>query len=227
MSLFRSRRVFDLVLAGCGLFIILTMIAMFFYPGGTMVDDSTVGYSFSHNFFSELGFLNAHGHPNPISAPLFIFALCLAGAGLGVFFLAFPRFFQSDRVARWLAASGSIVGILSAICFIGIAITPGDVNLDLHKDFVLWAFRLFPAAVLLYTVAMFRVEYPRRYAWVFIIFFILLVAYILLLEFGPDIKTYHGMVIQAVGQKIIVYASITSIMIQAFGARRWLKISNR
>lgn len=214
---------FDLVLTGCSLFIILTLLAMFFYPGGTMVDDSTIGYSFFHNFFSELGFLNAHGNPNPISAPLFIFALSMAGAGLGIFFLAFPRFFQAEQVSRWLAALGSLLGLLSAFCFIGIALTPADIYLDLHKEFVLWAFRLFPAAVLLYTVAMFRVDYPRRYAWVFVVFFGLLVAYILLLELGPEIETYTGMLIQAVGQKIIVYASITSIMAQAYGARKQSK----
>jgi len=219
----RSNRIFDLVLIGCGLFVLLTIIAMFFYPGGTMVDASTVGYSFFHNFFSELGFLNAHGHLNPVSVTLFIPALTLAGLGLGAFFLAFPRFFQGEQAARLLSNIGSLLGLLSAVCFIAIAFIPGDVNLDLHIEFVMWAFRLFPAAVLLYTVAMFRVGYPRRYAWVFVGFFILLVAYLLLLEFGPKIETYSGMVIQAVGQKIIVYASIFSIMAQADGARKQAK----
>ncbi len=222
----RSKRIFDFVLVGCGLFVLLTIIAMLFYPGGTMVEASTVGYSFSHNFFSELGFLNAHGHPNLVSAALFIPALTLAGLGLGAFFLAVPRFFQGDRAARLLSTSGSLLGVLSAVCFIVIAFIPGDLNLDLHIEFVLWAFRLFPAAVLLYTVAMFRVNYPRRYAWVFVVFFSLLVAYLLLLEFGPEIETYAGMVIQAVGQKIIVYASITSIMAQASGARKQVKTAS-
>jgi hypothetical protein len=113
-----------------------------------------------------------------------------------------------------------VLGVLSALCFIGVAFTPADLWLAPHKEFVMWAFRLFPAAVLCYTIAMFRVSYPRLYAYELIAFFVLLVAYMLLLEFGPDIKTYSGMVIQAVGQKIIVYASIISVMIQARGARQ-------
>jgi hypothetical protein len=64
-----------------------------------------------------------------------------------------------------------------------------------------------------------RSNYDRRAVLVFGIFFGLLVAYLLLLEFGPSLTTYAGMLIQATGQKIIVYASITSIMLQALIAR--------
>ena len=220
----RNPRIFDFVFWGCGLFVALTLIAMFFYPGGTMTNDYTTGYSFFENFFSELGFYRSHtGGPNTVSFGLFVSALTLAGTGLAVFFLGFPRFFQSTLAGRALSALGSLLGILSALCFIGVAFTPADINRPLHVDFVLWAFRLFPGAVLCYTIAMFRENYAKQYALFFVGFFGLLVAYILLLEFGPEIETYQGMVIQAAGQKVIVYASIISIMIQSAGARQVLK----
>jgi hypothetical protein len=66
---------------------------------------------------------------------------------------------------------------------------------------------------------MFQIGYPLVFRWIFVVFFGLLVGYMLLLEFGPDMKTYHGMVIQATGQKIIVYASITTVLLQAWGIR--------
>lgn len=219
----RENRVFDGVMLGSGIFFILTLIAMYLYPGGTMVDASTQGYSFFQNFFSELGFLNAHGHPNLPSAILFFTSLTLAALGMGAFFLAFPRFFQSDRLSRNLAALGSLTGILSAICFIAIACVPGDVNLPLHKQFVVWAFRLFLAAVFCYTILLFRGSYPRPFAWIFVIFFFLLAGYVLLIQYGPLVETHAGMVIQAAGQKIIVYAAILTLMLQSYGARSQLK----
>ena len=99
---------------------------------------------------------------------------------------------------------------------------PADVNLDTHTVFVVWAFRLFPAAVLCYVIVMFREKgFTFEYAWELVVFLVFLIGYIFLLEFGPDIKSNAGMIIQAVGQKVIVYASILSVMIQSWGVRRY------
>ena len=58
------------------------------------------------------------------------------------------------------------------------------------------------------------------YAWALVIFLVFLIGYIFLLELGPDFKSFTGTVIQATGQKVIVYASILSVMIQSWGLRR-------
>jgi hypothetical protein len=218
---FWRKGVFRFTIIGSGLFIVLTVIAMFLYPGGSLIDPTTKGYSFFSNFFSELGFLvTKSGAVNTPSAVLFIASLTMVGLGLVLFFLAFPQFFQGTRAGRNLSLLGSTFGVLSGICFVGVAWAPGDVNLDLHVFFVMWAFRLFPLAVFFYAIAIFRKpDYPNAYGWVFIIFGLLLVAYIFLLEFGPSaMDSITGQVIQAVGQKVIVYASIGSIMVQASGA---------
>jgi hypothetical protein len=220
---FWRKDIFTLVGIGCSLFVLLTIIAMFAYPGGTFTDFNTRGYSFFQNFFSELGMVRTHnGGPKSVSLILFITSMFLSGSGMMAFFAAFPQFFRSTRTNRTLSLVGSALGIISGICFIGVAAFPADVNMPLHKDFVLWAFRLFPAAVLCYAIVLFREKnYPRGYAWELVIFLGLLIGYILLLEFGPDIKSYTGMVIQAAGQKVIVYASIFSVMIQCWGASRY------
>jgi hypothetical protein len=102
-----------------------------------------------------------------------------------------------------------------------VAFTPADVALEAHILFVTWAFRLFPLAVLCFTLVMFNSEtLPRGYGIVFLGFFALLAAYYLLLTQGPGFETPNGLVIQALGQKIIVYASIVSIMIVSLGAWR-------
>ena len=218
---FSRKNIFMLIMIGCGLFVVLTIIAMFTYPGGTYSDFDTRGYSFFQNFFSELGLVRTHsGEPKTVSLVLFIISMILSGSGMIAFFAVFPLFFQSTTINRTLSLLGSGLGILSGICFIGVAAAPADVNLPLHGDFVIWAFRLFPAAVLCYGIVLFREKtYPRGYAWELVVFLLLLIGYLLLLEYGPKIGTFGGMVVQAVGQKIIVYASIASVMIQCWGAR--------
>ena len=104
----------------------------------------------------------------------------------------------------------------------GIACAPYDLVFDIHYQLVFWAFRTFLFAVSMYAYVIFRQNnYPRRYGWVFIAFAVFLAAYLVLLEFGPEATTSTGLIIQATGQKIIVYVSIISVMAQAWLAYRY------
>jgi hypothetical protein len=210
--------------SGCVQFVILTVVAMWFYPGGTISDPTTRSYSFFTNFFSELGLTRTHnGGPNTISFILFFVALTLAGAGLALFFVAFRSFFAQSGVTRVLSAIGSLFGVVSGICFIGVAWAPANPLPVLHGQFVLWAFEAFPMAVILYAITiLLHKSYPKRFAVVFIAFAALLVLYLVLLMCGPGVATAEGLMIQAAGQKTIVYASIVSILIQSLGARKQL-----
>ena len=217
------KRAFTLATWGAGLFILLTAIAMPFYPGGTLSDSTTQGYRFGENFFSELGFLTANnGEPNPVAAVLFFVALNLAGASLILFFMTFWRFFQQPAWLRGLSGLGTLVGTLAGLCFMGVAFTPADVLRPPHVFFVTWAFRLFPLAVALYAVAIFaHPTYPRRGGWLFVAFTACLVGYVLLMELGPSAgESTTGQLVQVVGQKTIVYCSIACVMLQAWWARR-------
>ncbi len=218
------RKLYLVIAYGCAAFVLLTIIAMFTYTGGTFEDPSARGYSFTHNFLSNLGTLTAEsGRPNWISASLFFISLAAAGACLVIFFVIFRRFFTHSRTQRVLSLVGSILGVLAGISFMGIAFSPADVARAPHIQFVMWAFRLFPLAVLCYLPVMFLDRsYPRLYAWVFAIFCLVLIGYFLLLTNGPNITSPQGLVIQVVGQKIVSYASIVSIFIQSIGAYRFL-----
>ena len=219
-SSFWQKDVYRYVVLGCGLFVLLTVIAMFTYPGGTYTDDSTVGYNFFHNFFSDLGRVTApNGQPNTVSMLLFFTALTISGIGLVFFFITFRQFFNRDKIGNWISLLGTIIGVASGLCFVGIACVPYDLNLDLHYQLVFWAFRTFLFAVGIYAYVIFRQNiYPRRYGWIFVAFAVFLAAYIVLLEFGPAASTPSGLVIQATGQKIIVYISIISAMAQSWAA---------
>jgi len=56
---------------------------------------------------------------------------------------------------------------------------------------------------------------------VFVLFAVSLAAYLLLLTYGPNIKTPAGLVIQATGQKVIAYVSILSVVSQSWLALRF------
>jgi hypothetical protein len=218
---FRRKQIFGLIAVGCVLFVLLTAVAMLFYPGGTASDPTTRGYSFFMNFFSDLGRTQArNGQPNPVAAPLFFSALTLAGAALIAFFIAFPWWFTRtplDRVMVWL---GSLAGIVAGGCFVGVAFTPANVDNALHTQFVYDAFEAFTVATLLYFVVIARDRrYPKRFAAIFGVFAVFLLLYLGLLFFGPNLNSPEGVLIQVTGQKIIVYASIVSVLIQSLGAR--------
>jgi len=215
--------VYRYIIIACGLFVLLTVAAMFVYPGGNYAEELTLGYDFFRNFFSDLGRLAVSGgRSNLASASLFCIALTLAGSGQAFFFVAFRDFFMTDRTGQVLSALGSAIGIISGLCFVGIAWAPYDLFFDLHYQLVFWAFRTFLVAVAIYAFVIFRQRtYPRSYGWVFITFTIFLAAYLLLLTYGPSAKTDAGLVIQATGQKIIAYVSILSVMAQAWLAYRF------
>lgn len=217
-SPFWQKHVYRFVFIGCGLFVLLTVAAMVAYPGGTFTGETTEGYDFFRNFFSDLGRVTApNGRPNIVSLILFFIALTLAGIGLVLFFIAFRSFFTNDGIGILLSLLGTVIGIASGLCFVGIACAPYDLFFDIHYQLVFWAFRTFLVSVAIYAYVIFRQNnYPRRYSWIFVAFTIFLAAYLTLLTYGPEASTPSGLVIQATGQKVIVYASILSVMAQSW-----------
>ena len=216
-SPFWQKNVYRFVFFACGLFVMLTIIAMIAYPGGLYSGTNTEGYDFFRNFFSDLGRVNApNGEPNTISLIAFFIALTTVGIGLILFFIAFRNFFVSDQTGKRASLLGTAFGMTSGLCFIIVACAPYDINFGVHYEAVFWAFRTFLLAVAIYAYVIFRQDvYPRKYGWIFITFAVSLAAYILLLEFGPEATTPSGLVIQATGQKIITYISILSVMAQS------------
>lgn len=221
---FDRGRLLTWVVAACAQFVVLTLAAMLVYPGGTVSDPATVGYSFFHNFFSDLGrTVSPLGQSNTLSFVLFVVALVLAGLGLVLFSLVIPSLFRRLPAARAFSLVGSLAGVVSGFSFVGVGLAPADLFLSAHALFVQVAFlSLFLAALAYSGAILVDRDYPRRYLAVFVAFALLLSGYLWLLFFGPALDSPHGLVIHATGQKIIVYAAIASVCIQAHGARRVL-----
>lgn len=204
-------------------FFLLTILAMLVYPGGTYADPTTQRYLFSLNFFSDLGRVKTFtGEPNLLSMPLFVAALVTAGLGQLLYFRIKLSFFRKS--AYLPAFIGSIAGSMTGLGYLGIALTPWDIMGPLHLHFVHFTFLSFMVAVICYTWAIFRnPRYPNFYAWIFLSFGFVLGLYLCLLFFGPATDTTAGLMIQAVGQKVIVYCQIICMAFQLWGAMTLLK----
>lgn len=210
-------------------FVILTTVAMVLYKGGNVFDKTAVSYVFTQNFFSDLGMSISYlGEPKLLVMVLFIIALSGVGLGLIGYSVASPIFFKQTAVLQtsvchWLARIGSFFGVLSGLSYIGVALTPSNLYLDQHQLFVLMAFGGFAITAVFYTLAiLFTPTYPNQYAYAYSFFAVALLFYVWFILFGPSFDTDDGAELQVIGQKIIVYLSIFSMMIQTYGAQQQL-----
>jgi hypothetical protein len=68
---FWTKTAFQIVITSINVFIALTTLTMFIYPGGTSADRTTTGCQFFTNFFSDLGRTVArNGAPNSVASLL-------------------------------------------------------------------------------------------------------------------------------------------------------------
>jgi len=99
--------------------------------------------------------------------------------------------------------------------------------MDSHLFFVRWAFRSFLIVSILFVFAINKSnEWENKYAFVYIIFSLILLSYILIMDFGPDgRKSLNGLIVQVISQKIIVAAFIVSVFFKSKGALKVYKLS--
>jgi hypothetical protein len=198
------------------LFIALFCTSIYFYNGGTLHNPNTVGYSFSRNFFSDLGILS---EDNIISVILFAAGLLLVGLNFILYFYNFMKLFNDNSLNSKIGKAGSVFGIIGAVFFIIIGFTPHNYVHDSHIVAVNWAFRSFCIASLLLFYSMYNDKrFESKYALGYLIFSILIFSYIIVLEFGPSPNEGDfSLMFNVIAQKIIVLVFILSVFYQSFG----------
>ena len=205
----------------CIYFVISFILAMIIYAGGTINDPESMGYSFTRNFFSDLGKFTTE---NKISAMMFNLSLIVCGWSFAAYFFYFTKLFNQNTIIHILAKVGSFAGIIGALCFIGVGLTPHNLFLDYHIVFVNWAFRSFLLAGISLSVVLYKGNrFENRFAMGYFIFAILTFLYVLVLEFAPDPKiSDFALIFNVIAQKIIIFAFIFSILYQSFGNSKLL-----
>jgi len=203
------------------IFMLFNFIAMVSYPGGTINDSSTTGYSFTQNFFSDLGNSVSHSDEiNTISFILFNFSLSLCGLTFILLFYSIRSAFKTS-ILTYLA---TLFGILGGISCIGVAFTPADLLLGPHIFFANGIFRGLCIASVLYSILIFKNDdIHNKYAYGFIIFGLMVLVYILISELGPSPRLNPGaLTIQVVSQKMIVLWLFLSIYFYSIGLGKHL-----
>ena len=146
---------------GVLLYLALTAISILLYAGGTINDPDTVGYSFTRNFFSDLGKFTPR---NFLSMIFFAGSLCVTGITFNFYFYNFMKYYNNDSLGI-MAKIGSFLGMVGALCFAGVGLTPHNVLGDLHIIFVNWAFRSFLVSSILFTIVLYKdVRFQNHYA---------------------------------------------------------------
>jgi len=201
-------------------FVVLTLAAMWLYPGGATFDLASTHYQFFGNFFSDLGATRTpSGRGNLPSVALFALATTVIGLAMINFSGAWRAIHARRRRARPAGVASQVFLVLAGVGFIGIAATPWDHLLAPHMLFVKGAF----AALLGHVLAQVRVQvanhWPRRYLAFNALYLIILAIYVGMLFVGPSVATPEGLAIQVAAQKVIVYASMGNFGLQALGVR--------
>jgi hypothetical protein len=115
------------------------------YPGGTVRDESTRGYSFTHNFLSDLGASVAFNYqPNVTGAVLFGASVLVGALVLASSIVVTVRLLSAAPRARSFARLAAVAGVLASAGFLGAAITPMDRAWRLHTLSGMVAFRSLP-----------------------------------------------------------------------------------
>ena len=194
--------------------------AMVVYPGGTYRDHSTSGYEFFHNFFSDLGATVAFdGEPNTLGAPLFVVSLVVLVIGMGSLLAGLGRGYARSPRSLPLVRLAFLAGAFVCACFIGVALTPENRMRSVHVLFTKLAFRAFPAVPLCLALAARRntMLRPRvTFAWMAML--VLLVVYVIILDWGPRASTPTGLVVQVTAQKIVAVGAVLLLVYQSYQA---------
>lgn len=193
-----------------------TVASGFLYPGGTPLDPSAHGYSFTRNFLSDLGSAVAfNGGRNTAGALLFAGAVLISVVVLAGLVVACVRILSAAPEGRFFARLAAVAAGLACVGFVGVALTPLDRAFRLHMVAGMVAFRSFPAATALLAVATVRDRRFRARASVgWAALTVVLVGFILMTHLGPPPSTDRGLITQALTQKGMAIAVLVVLWLE-------------
>ncbi|MBT3216854.1 MAG: hypothetical protein HOD97_04980 [Candidatus Marinimicrobia bacterium] len=141
-------------------FLLLIVLSISLYPGGTIKQHRTEGYTFSENYLSDLGKTITPSEENNMkSMVLFICALASISLSMIGFFYGSFRYFKGIFPTGDITLGiGTVLFILSFIFLLGVGFTPANITLNFHIFFAVWFFRLVFFAALFHTIAFFRMD---------------------------------------------------------------------
>ncbi len=216
-------RICDFVLLAVALFLLLTTLAMILYPGSHHLDPNMGRYSFSGNFFSDLGATRTYnGQNNYLCMVLFIVAISVVGLALILFGLNYWVIYMQRENGLFLGRISVAAAVFSGLGFIGIGATPWNINIYEHMHFVNIAFIF----MLIFSILFYAMQLLNGWDWKYVyanaFYIVLLALYVALLRMGVSIDNRMGLAFHVICQKVIVYSSLANLAMQAYGEKKAL-----
>jgi hypothetical protein len=206
------------------LFLVLSTIAMYLFPGSYALSEELVFYSpfykFDKNFFSDLGMLKtAAGWSNIPSAILFCVSMTILGIAFILHSISFPSYFTENSKQHKYANLALICGIIAASGFIGVGFTPWDILPHLHDISVLIGFGISMIYCLFFGLAvLIEKQYPNFYGILSFSYIVVTIAYAFVTIFAPPYDTFPGRTTHVIAQKVVVYYMMALIIIQGISS---------
>ncbi len=200
------------------LFIVLLSLAIFFYPGGSRFDPSTVGFDFLNTFVSDLGRnIAINGEDNSLSQAFFITAITLMGISQIYYFLNLPFEIRNKKSSFVLAIIGCCVGFTSAILNIAIAYNPWDVNTSLHNKLIYTSAPLLCVTALIFIIAIFiDKEFSKLQGYCFVALFTFFALFAIATSIGTKFPNQIKWNIRILGHLIFIYIEAIIFILLSF-----------
>ena len=207
---------------------LLGLCAMVRYPGGDSLHPSTMRYSLTRNFLSDLGMTVAYnGQSNRVGAVLFATSLLVLVASILIILADLVGRIASTASARISARAAGFVGLLTAAAFVVVAFTPENRLLTLHVQATMLAFRMLPvAATLLAAAAWSDGEFRRRSAVALSGLAIGLALYSAFLAWGPSTVSLAGLEANVIAQKAVAVTLVAVLLLLDAGATEVLPLTS-
>ena len=202
---------------GIFLFVILNFISMLTYPGGTIIEPDTKGYSFFYNFLSNLGESTAkNGEDNIVSAYLFNSSMLTLALSYFLFYVSYLRIqlkFNRNKILNFFSFSTIIISLVSFV-LVGV-FSADNSTFDIHVFFVKVAFRL----LLIHCFIQLFIVYKSKLSKIMLVssslFCIILLLFIIVMEYGPNpFLDNQSLFIQVFSQKMIVISILIYFFVQ-------------
>ena len=193
-----------ITLFGVAQFVICTLIAISFYPGGAMENEQSIGFGMYDNYLSDLGRGAAlNGDKNDTASFWFNNSLLLLSISLIPFYLSFCFHAWDRQTLLWIAAAA---GLFSLLGMFVVASSPLDRAFIWHNvGLVMWMVGTIFAAGFHATAILSSQHSPQWLALISFAFAMLVMAYAV----GGSLQEYMKMQKIAVAGAICWYATLS------------------
>ncbi len=183
-------------------FFFITHVLIYLYQGGSYYHPEEVCFTYNQNYLSDLGrAVYFNGFKNPFWI-FYTISLSLVGIGTALFFYITSKLLVKKSIIP------VVLGIISGISYIGIAIFMVDLYFNYHIFFGVSAFVAFLAAGISLNFMIDKEDYPNIY---YTLMFLngLLILYLLLRSVIPSSSEAElYLKIRVIMQRVVVYSQL-------------------